>query len=58
MDEDDQRPLGHDVSVRGGTVNASQTDEEAMEMPQKGIAVKTEITLVTSDRLDYNDRLF
>lgn len=59
LDElDDMRPFGHDVSVRGGRMGASQGDEEVVEMPQKGIAVKTEITLETSNRLDYNDRLF
>lgn len=55
---DDLRPLGHDVSVRGGRVNADQGGGDVEALPQKGITVRTEITLVTSDRLDYNDRLF
>lgn len=55
---DDLRPLGHDVSVRGGRVNAGQDEEDAVDLPQKGIKVKTEVTLATSDRLDYNDKLF
>ena len=59
LDEpDDLRPLGHDVSVRGGRVNESHPDIEAIELPQAGINVRTEITLSTSDRLHYNDRLF
>lgn len=59
LDEpDDLRPLGHDVSVRGGTVDMSQPAVEAMELPQQGINVRTEVILSTSDRLHYNDRLF
>ncbi|KAF6223058.1 hypothetical protein HO133_001110 [Letharia lupina] len=59
LDEpDDLRPLGHDVSVRGGRVNDTQPDVEAMELPQTGINVRTEVILSTSDRLHYNDRLF
>lgn len=59
LDEpDDLRPLGHDVSVRGGKVNGSQPDVESMELPEQGIKVQTEVILSTSDRLYYNDRLF
>ena len=59
LDEpDDLKPLGHDVSVRGGRVNESQPDIEAVEMSQTGINVRTEVILSTSDRLHYNDRLF
>lgn len=59
LDEpDDLRPLGHDVSVRGGRVDESQADVEAIELPQQGINVRTEVILSTSDRLYYNDRLF
>ena len=59
LDEpDDLRPLGHDVSVRGGGVNEVPPDIEAMEMSQTGINVRTEVILSTSDRLHYNDRLF
>ena len=57
-DPDDLRPLGHDVSVRGGRVEECQPDVEAIEMPQQGINVRTEVTLSTSSRLYYNDRLF
>lgn len=59
LDEpDDLRPLGHDVSVRGGRVDETQADVEAIELPQQGINVRTEVILSTSDRLYYNDRLF
>lgn len=59
LDEpDDLRPLGHDVSVRGGRPSESQPDIEAIEMPETGINVRTEVILSTSDRLHYNDRLF
>lgn len=57
-DDHDPRPFGRDVLVHGGRVNAGQSEEEALELPQKGISVRTDITLVTTDRLDYNDRLF
>ena len=55
---DEMRPLGHDVSVRGGSVNGNHPDVEATEMSQQGIKVQTEVILSTSDRLHYNDRLF
>ena len=55
---DDMRPLGHDVSVRGGSVNGDLPDVEATESAQTGINVKTEVILSTSDRLYYNDRLY
>ena len=55
---DDMRPLGHDVSVRGGRVNGDLPDVEATESAQTGINVRTEVTLSTSDRLYYNDTLF
>ena len=57
-DGDDLRPLGHGVAIRGGKDEGSQGGEEAMEMPEHGIAVKTEVILETTDRLEYNDRLF
>ena len=55
---DDLRPLGHDVSVRGGRVNGDEPDVEATELAQRGINVRTEVTLSTSNRLYYNDRLY
>ena len=59
LDEtDDTRPLGHGVSIHGGKAETGQTDEEAIELPDQGIAVKTEVILATTDRLDYNVRLF
>lgn len=47
------RPMGHDVSVHGGGGG-----EEMRDLPQAGIQVKTEVVLVSSERLDYKDRLF
>jgi len=56
LDEvEDLRPLGHGISVRGGQ---GQQEEGAVELPEHGINVRTEITWETSDRLDYNDRLY
>ena len=59
LDEpDDLRSLGHDVSVRAGGVDEGQPPVEAIELPQTGINVRTEVILSTSDRLHYDDRLF
>lgn len=55
---DDLRPLGHDVSVRGGRVNGDLPDVETTVMAETGISVRTDITLATSNRLYYNDRLY
>jgi len=56
LDEvEDLRPLGHGISVRGGQ---GQQEGGAMELPEHGIDVRTEITWETSERLDYNDRLY
>ncbi|KAL8837151.1 MAG: hypothetical protein Q9176_005894 [Flavoplaca citrina] len=49
---DDTKPLGHDVSVHGG----GET-EEGIELPERGIQVKTEVR-VSSEGLEYRDRLF
>lgn len=50
---------GHSVFVHGGHSGGKNADSiEEVEIPIKGITVKTEITLMTSDRLNYNDRLF
>jgi len=54
---------GHSVSVRGGrnNRNGSAVDNISMEdmnVPPNSINVKTEVVLVTSDRLDYHDRLY
>lgn len=59
LDEvEDLRPLGHGISVRGGRSNQGQQEEGAVELPRHGIKVRTEITWETSNRLDYNDRLY
>lgn len=50
---------GHSVFVQGGHPGGKTGDSaEELEIPIEGITVKTEITLMTSDRLNYNDRLF
>ena len=59
LDEsDDMRPLGHGVSIQGGKGGAGQGDEEGIDLPENRIAVQIEVTLETTDRLEYNDRLF
>lgn len=54
---DDMKPLGHDVSVRAGRVNATEHDAEALELPQRGIQVQREVQ-VTTEKVDYLDYLF
>ncbi|MCJ1342616.1 hypothetical protein MMC31_000802 [Peltigera leucophlebia] len=50
---------GHSVFVHGGHPGSKNGDNiDEVEIPIEGITVKTEITLMTSDRLNYNDRLF
>ncbi|KAL8670191.1 MAG: hypothetical protein Q9168_005256 [Polycauliona sp. 1 TL-2023] len=49
---EDVKPLGHDVSVHGG-----DEVEEELELPERGIQVKTEVR-VSTEGLEYKDRLF
>ncbi|KAL8677063.1 MAG: hypothetical protein Q9224_007225, partial [Gallowayella concinna] len=52
-------PLGHAVDVYGGRVEGDgEQGTPSMELPERGIRVKTEVVLVSSERLDYRDRLF
>ncbi|KAL8798381.1 MAG: hypothetical protein Q9182_006703 [Xanthomendoza sp. 2 TL-2023] len=51
-------PLGHAVDVYGGRGEANRDGTTSMEVPERGIRVKTEVVLVSSERLDYRDRLF
>ena len=57
---DDMRPLGHGVSVYGGGggLRGDRSEDENVELPRNGISIKTEIEVRTTDRLDYNDRLY
>ncbi|KAL8904400.1 MAG: hypothetical protein Q9207_003296 [Kuettlingeria erythrocarpa] len=48
------KTLGHDVEVRGGDA----VDEGGRAWTGEGIRVKTEVLLVSTQRLDYRDRLF
>ncbi|KAL8787406.1 MAG: hypothetical protein Q9195_007781 [Heterodermia aff. obscurata] len=59
LDEsDDMRPLGHGVSVSAGGLRGEQSEGENVELPHNGISIKTDIVVSTTDRLDYNDRLY
>ena len=59
LDEaDDMRPLGHGVTVHGGGLQGDQSAFENVILPHNGISIKTEIEISTTDRLDYNDRLY
>ena len=53
---------GHNVQVHGGKKQHDNSDDqislEEMETPSNGIRVKTEVTLISSERLEYNDQLF
>ncbi|KAL8812469.1 MAG: hypothetical protein Q9200_000998 [Gallowayella weberi] len=51
-------PLGHEVDVYGGRMEGNGDGTTSMEIPERGIRVKTEVVLVSSARLDYRDRLF
>ncbi len=48
------KQLGHDVEVRGGDA----VEEGGRAWTGEGIRVKTEVLLVSTQRLDYRDRLF
>ena len=58
---DDLAPLGHGVSVHGGMDAKGQSEESGdveMRVPRRGIGVKTDVVVSTSERLAYNDRLY
>ncbi|KAL9599289.1 MAG: hypothetical protein Q9219_003916 [cf. Caloplaca sp. 3 TL-2023] len=50
------RIYGHNVAVHGGREGKVVLDMEGV--PKRGIKVETEVVLVSSERLDYRDRLF
>lgn len=50
--EDQNQRIKNNFSVRGGG------GVEMEEVPNGGIQVKTEMVIVSSDQLDYKDRLF
>ena len=54
---EDSRPLGHVVSVCGGTISGLEPEIEAPEIPSRGIQVQREVR-ITSTKLEYKDRLF
>lgn len=57
---DSKRAWGHNVSVHGGRISRGDNDnlDEAEVPPPEGIKVKTEVILISTDRLDYHDRLY
>ena len=57
IDEGPDDRLGHNCSVHGGKTGEGGEVEE-LELPQRGIQVKTEVVLISTERLDYKDRLF
>lgn len=54
---DDIKPFGHGVSIRGGRQGDVGEDAKGMELPLRGIQVKTEV-VITTEQLEYKDRLF
>lgn len=48
----------YDASVRAGRSNSDQQERDTTELPDHGIKVRTEVTLTSSNRLDWNDRLY
>ena len=53
---------GHNVEVQGGRQGRHGGDDDIslveMHMPIKRIKVKTEVTLISTERLEYRDQLF
>ena len=58
--DDRSKPMGHDVSVHGGAIDGrdGSASTEKTDIPERGIQVKTEIFLISSERLEYEYRLF
>ena len=58
----DNNSWGFNVLVHGGrNKNGSPSDQvslEEMQTPARGIRVKTEVTLISTQRLEYRDQLF
>lgn len=51
QNDSDMKPFGHGVTIGRGE------DEGGMELPLRGIQVRTEVAIV-SEKLEYKDRLF
>ncbi len=55
-------PWGHNVHVHGGKKQRGNPDDqislEEMQTPSRRIKVKTEVTLISTERLEYRDQLF
>ena len=52
---------GFNVHVHGGRdkrLGYDQVDLEDMQTPERRIKVKTEVTLISTERLEYRDQLF
>ncbi|KAL8718843.1 MAG: hypothetical protein Q9225_004069 [Loekoesia sp. 1 TL-2023] len=54
-DLEDPGQMGHNVAVHGGR---DGNRVEMGEVPETGIKVETEVVLISSERLDYKDKLF
>lgn len=57
-----ETPWGHNVHVHGGKKQRGNPDDqislEEMQTPSRRIKVKTEVTLISTERLEYRDQLF
>lgn len=55
-------PWGHNVHVHGGKKQSGNPEDEIsleeMQTPSRRIKVKTEVTLISTERLEYRDQLF
>ena len=50
---------GHNVYIHGGrSLNASVVGDDENQLPKERIKVKTEVTLISTERLEYRDQLF
>lgn len=55
---DGERPIQYKVKRTNTHGEPHETIGDDIPLPERGIRVKTEITLISSERIDYEDRLF
>lgn len=50
---------GHNVYIHGGRkLNPRAVGDDENQLPKKRIKVRTEVTLISTERLEYRDQLF
>lgn len=60
--EENSDAWGHTIQVHGGRDKRGNPEDqvslEEMQTPSRRIKVKTEVTLISTERLEYRDQLF